>query len=231
MNMKRTPSSMAAFAVSKLHARMAASSPPSHRDILQKFIEASQTHPDTLNTPGITGLLKSTVSGAGDTTATTVAATIYFLLKHQPSLDKLLAELNGVSDRPKYSETSKLRYLNAVIKESMRCFPLATWPIERRVPAGGVTLDDVFLPEGTSVGCQPSVVHRDQTVFGEHTECFIPDRWLDKSEEQLRLMDKAHLGFGKGKRLCLGQHIAVMQLKKLIPMLVMRFKVGLHSCQ
>ena len=52
----------------------------------------------------------------------------------------------------------------------MRCFPSATWPIERNVPAGGITLDNMFLPEGTRVGCQPSVVHQDQTVFGEHTE-------------------------------------------------------------
>lgn len=230
LNMKRTPSSMAAFAFSKLRARMAASTPPPQRDILQKFIEASQTHPKTLDTAGITGLLMSTISGAGDTTAATVAATIYFLLKTPAALDKLLSELHGsgVSNRPQYSETSKLPYLNAVIRESMRCFPSATWPIERKVPAGGITLDEIFLPEGTSVGCQPSVVHRDQTVFGEHTERFHPDRWLHKSDEQLRLMDRAHLGFGKGKRLCLGQHIAIMQLKKLIPMLIMKFKVRDH---
>lgn len=93
-------------------------------------------------------------------------------------------------------------YLNAVIRESMRCFPSTTWPRERKVPAGGLKLNDVFLPEGTSVGCQPSVVHRDHTVFGEYTERFIPDRWLDKDEEQLRLMDnRAHLGLGKGKSL------------------------------
>jgi hypothetical protein len=55
-------------------------------------------------------------------------------------------------------------------------------------------------------------------------------RWLDKSEGQLQLMDREHLGFGKGIRLCLGQHIAGMQLKKFIPMLVMRFRVGVHTC-
>jgi cytochrome P450 len=227
LNMKRTPSGMAAFAFSKLRARMVASTPPPQRDILQKFIEASQTHPDTLDTPGIIGLLMFTISGAGDTTATTMAATIYFLLKNPAVLNKLLAELSAsdTSDRPMYSETSKLHYLNAVIRESMRCFPSATWPIERKVPVGGVTLHGMHLPEGTSVGCQPSVVHQDRSVFGEHTERFIPERWLNKSDDELRRMDRAHLGFGKGKRLCLGQHIAVMQIKKLVPMLVIKFKV------
>ena len=42
--------------------------------LVQKFIEVSQTNPDTLDTldtPGIPGSLMSTISGAGDTTATT----------------------------------------------------------------------------------------------------------------------------------------------------------------
>jgi cytochrome P450 len=72
-------------------------------------------------------------------------------------------------------------------------------------------------------------MHRNHRVFGEYTERFIPKRWLDKSDEQLRPMDRVHLGFGKGKGLCLGQHIAIMQLKKLIPILVVRFKVRDHS--
>jgi len=150
-----------------------------------------------------------------------------YLIKTPSALDKLLSELSsaGISDRPKYSDTGKLPYLNAVIKESMRCFPTPTWPIERKVPTRGVTIDGIFLPKGTSVGCQPSVVHQDQAVFGEHTERFNPDRWLNKSDAELRLMDRAHLRFGKGKRLCLGQHIAVLQMKKLIPMLFMRFNV------
>lgn len=128
LNMSRTPSAIAAFAFSKLRARLAASTPPPQRDIIQKFIEASQNHPDILDTAGITGLLTTMISGAGDTTATTITATIYFLLKSPPALDTLLADLNdsGVCDRPKYSETSKLHYLNAVIWKSMRCFPSTT---------------------------------------------------------------------------------------------------------
>jgi hypothetical protein len=41
LNMKRTPSHMATFALSKLRARMVASTPLPQRDVIQKFIEAS----------------------------------------------------------------------------------------------------------------------------------------------------------------------------------------------
>ena len=46
---------MAAFAFSKLRARMSTSTPPPQPDVLQKFIEASRANPDVLNTAGITG--------------------------------------------------------------------------------------------------------------------------------------------------------------------------------
>ena len=35
------------------------------------------------------------------------------------------------------------------------------------------------------------------------------------------------MGFSKGRRVCLGQNIAVMQMKKVIPMLVLNFNIEL----
>ena len=40
-------------------------------------------------------------------------------------------------------------------------------------------------------------------------------------------MESSHLGFSRGRRVCLGQNIAVMQMKKVIPMLVMNFEIVL----
>ena len=227
---KRNPSSMAALAANKLKTRMSTAEKLDERDILQKFIDASLERPDILDPTSIIGLLMSSISGAGDTTATTVAATLYFLLQNPAAKTKLVAELGGTSmDKiPAYSSTSNLPYLNAVIKESMRLFPTATFPIERRVPAGGMTLAGTFLPGGTTVGRLPSVLHKDRSVYGEDVQTFRPDRWLGNNEEQLRLMERTHLGFGKGKRVCLGQHIAIMQMKKLVPMLLMNFEASTH---
>jgi cytochrome P450 len=85
LNIIRTPSAMAAFAFSKLCARLAASTPPPQRDVIQEFIEASQNYPDTLDTTGITDLFMSMISGAGDTTATAIVAAIYLLLERPPA--------------------------------------------------------------------------------------------------------------------------------------------------
>lgn len=71
---------------------------------------------------------------ADDTTATTVAAIIYNLAKNLPVLDKFLSELRtaDISDRPRYAETIKLPYLNAIVEDSMRRFPAATLPMRAK---------------------------------------------------------------------------------------------------
>jgi cytochrome P450 len=65
-------------------------------------------------------------------------------------------------------------------------------------------------------------------VFGDDVEVFRPERWLIEDREQLRVMEAAHMGFSRGRRNCLGQNIALLQIKKLIPTLLMKFKVSLN---
>lgn len=235
MRMSRTPSSMAATAVAHLKARMGtdagveagASGQPA--DLLARFIEASQAHPDVLDTPGVVGMLMSTISGAGDTTATAVTAVAYLLMKNRSVLAKLRQELGsaGLSKPvPRFSEVSKLPYLHAVIREGMRVVPSSTWPIERRVPAGGVNVAGVHIPEGTSVGTMVMATHLSPAVFGDDAHEFRPERWLTGNAEELRRMDGAFMGFSRGKRVCLGQHIAILQMKKVLSALVREFEVS-----
>ncbi|KAI1097415.1 cytochrome P450 [Jackrogersella minutella] len=104
---------------------------------------------------------------------------------------------------PEFSQVSKLPYLNSVIKER------------------GVAIAGMFFPEGTSIDC-----HRVE-IYGEDANVYRPERWLTSNREKLRQMEAAHMGFSRGRRSCLGQNIAVMQMKKVIPALVMKFKFHL----
>ncbi|RYP64512.1 hypothetical protein DL769_006650 [Monosporascus sp. CRB-8-3] len=229
MRQKRAPSSMAAAALAKLKARSDRSKGEAADTLLQRFLEANKDHPETLDMTGVIGMLMSTISGAGDTTATTVTAALFNLLRNPNSLRKLEDELSqaNLPEIPDFALVNKLPYLNAVIKESMRVFPTVTWPMERLVPAGGVTIAGMFFPEGVSVGCLPSAIHRNVKIFGEDAHSYRPERWLTSDHERLKQMEAAHMGFSRGRRNCLGQNIAVMQMKKVIPALVMKFKLSL----
>ncbi|KAE8451331.1 hypothetical protein EG329_003960 [Mollisiaceae sp. DMI_Dod_QoI] len=229
MRVKRAPSSMAAKAVALLKSRASGAVDASQRDLLQRFMLASHDSPETLDMTGVVGLLMSTISGAGDTTATTMTAWLYNLMKNPTVMRKLISEIEAanLSIPPSFSKVNKLPYLNAVLKESMRIYPTPTFPMERKVPSGGVTIAGMFFPEGTTVGCMPSAIHMNPSVFGNDAEVFRPERWLEADEDTLRSMEAAHLGFSRGRRACLGQHIAIMQMKKVISSLLMTFDLRL----
>ena len=78
-----------------------------------------------------------------------------------------------------------------MIKEALRIHPAVGFQLERVTPKGGITLCQTYLPEGTIVGMNAWVLHRDKQVFGDDVETFRPERWLDASEEQLRLMNRS----------------------------------------
>ncbi|KAK4910659.1 hypothetical protein LTR49_020694 [Elasticomyces elasticus] len=233
LRMKRAPSSMAASAVTKMKERMGRPSDFSRApDLLSRFLESSKTNPEVLDTAGIVGMLMSTISGAGDTTATSTTAILYYLLKHRDKLAKIRAELvaaNVNKSLPSNLEVSKLPYLHATIRESMRLFPTVNWPIERKAPIGGAVIAGTHFPEGTSVGCMPAALHLNPAVFGEDAREYRPERWLLADPETLRKMESSHMGLSRGRRVCLGQHIAMMQMKKVVAAMVLNFDMSLKD--
>lgn len=55
-----------------------------------------------------------------------------------------------ISESLTFSDTQKMPYLQAVIKEAIRVHPAAGLPLQRVVPKGGVKLAGQFFPEGVS---------------------------------------------------------------------------------
>ena len=224
----------AQMANQKLRNRLATEKSGSGRyaDLLQKYIDAGEKHKDTVKPEIVQRMVSSTISAGFDTTAFTMTAMIYYLLKNPETLPKLQQELESgvargqLSNPPKYAETANLRYLSAVLKEAMRCYPFLAVLLERVVPAGGALVAGTWLPGGAVVGCHPVLVHEDRNCFGEDADVFRPERWLTDDTEKLIAMERASLGFGSGKRACLGRHIAELEIKKVIPALLLRFKVS-----
>jgi cytochrome P450 len=209
-----------------------------HHDLLQKYLDGQAKYPETISDTNVIGLVVSSIAAGADTTATTLTATMFFLMKHPSVRSKLEREIRGLlpcttidgtSKPPRASEVLQLPYLDAVIKESMRLFPIIVSGLDRIVPAGGRTIAGTFLPAGTVVACHPESLHRDRDLFGADAQVFNPNRWLDADKERSSKMNQAFLGFGKGKRICPGRHIALLEMKKVIPLLLSTFEVCQRS--
>lgn len=131
-----------------------------------------------------------------DTTAITLRSIFFYLLKNPRAYENAVAEVQNMhyeSDLVTYPESLQLLYIQACIKEGLRMQPAVGMLMERLVPKGGVTLDGVHLPAGTIVGINPWVTARDINVYGPDAQQFRPERWLEASPEQLKLMERNFL--------------------------------------
>ncbi|EXJ82168.1 hypothetical protein A1O1_08237 [Capronia coronata CBS 617.96] len=230
---KKTNSALARVGLEKMQTRPILPSQSEQKDLMQKFLEGQAKHPDLVSNDEILGIIMSTIGAGADTTAGTLTYTIYLLCQNPEAMKKLQEELHQaletgtMSYPPKWMEVNRLPYLEAVLKESMRIMPIAAWGLDRVVPKGGTTICGQYIPGGAVVGCQIDATMRDKGVYGDDSDTFRPERWLDATETQKRRMDRAFIAFSAGKRICMGIHIAWLELKKALPLLVMNFDMSL----
>lgn len=169
---------------------------------LSKFFAKHLNKPDEFTRAHIaSGCLLNIVAGA-ETTAIALSATLYYLLKNQNSLRKVLEELSQaeqaglLSEKPTFKESQELPYLQLVIKETLRMHPLGGLPLERVVPQGGATIKGQYFPQGTTVGVSMWLEHFNTDVFGEDASEFSPERWLTEDTERLKLMNRHWIAVG-----------------------------------
>ena len=118
----------------------------------------------------------------------------------------------------------QLPYLDACLQESQRLHPAVGLSLERVAPKEGIKLPNgPFIEEGTIIGMNSWIVHKDQNIYGEDAGVFKPERWLpDKGESKQafearkRAMKDTDLTFSTGDRACLGKWVAVVEIYKVI---------------
>lgn len=168
-----------------------------------------------------------TIFAAGHETTALVLTYAFFLLTHNPAAAAALAaELTAVlaGRAPTIHDLPALRYTEAVVLESMRCYPPA-WAIGREA-VRDTTLSGYPIPRGTQLWMSPWVMHRDPQTFPQ-PERFLPERWLDGL--QRRLPRFAYLPFGGGPRLCIGNAFAMTEATLLIATIARRYFLRAES--
>jgi Cytochrome P450 len=158
----------------------------------------------------------------GETVATFLAATTFYLLRNDAVYQKLKAEIRGQFNT--YAEITcataqSLPYLQAVISEGLRIYPPGSQGFPRVSP--GVSIDGTWVPAGVgrlSHGNSPqnadhlyvlqaevytsawTVTHDEANFHDPHT--FKPERWIDPDCADIK---EASQPFSLGTRACLGR--------------------------
>jgi len=105
---------------------------------------------------------------------------------------------------PELRPVDKLRYLDAVIKETLRIYPAIPMSELRTAPPKGSEIYGYEIPAGTMCSPQPYTENRDHQVFPD-PEKFYPERWMiDPESEQYKLMNRTMWSFSSGGRMCIG---------------------------
>ncbi|KAL3459232.1 cytochrome P450 [Aspergillus heterothallicus] len=128
------------------------------------------------------------------------------------------SDVDGVEETP----LDRLPYLDAVVKEALRCAPPIPMSFPRYVPSGGKSIDGHFLPEKTIVSCQPYTVHRLDTGIFPDPDRFNPDRWMEEKGAAER--NRLFFAFSTGGRGCTGRNLAMVEMKILLREVYERFR-------
>ncbi|KAL3255192.1 hypothetical protein ABHI18_008399 [Aspergillus niger] len=201
---------------------------PPNKDFLARFLETQKLNPKLPPWVSTAWTFSNVIAGSDSVGTVMKTAICEFALSTNQSLERLQRELDGANltrPYPQWSEVRDLPYLDACIQEAARLHPPFALPLERIVPRGGVTVLGHYLPEGTLVGGNPYVVNRHEATFGPDVEAWKPERWLNAEDDHKRLLEQSLLTFGAGRRVCLGRHIGIFELKKLLPFLILNYKV------
>lgn len=177
------------------------------------------------------------VFAGADSTAASLTAILYYLLKTPDKLARLRADLDAQvysrlpeGETPTFATLSRVPYLDACVKEAMRRFAVIRFTPERVSPSpGGTHIAGHHVPAGVVVGANPWALHNNKDVFGEDVDAFRPERWLEPeaSPERYREMSGTLMLFGHGKYSCIGQNISLMEMFKFVPEVVRRLDLGL----
>ncbi|KAI0107469.1 cytochrome P450 [Nemania sp. FL0031] len=121
----------------------------------------------------------------------------------------------------------RMRYINAVIKETLRLHPPAG---TARMTGNGFTVvtgtGEEYLVDGTVMYPAPSIIHRDPNVYGDTADVWIPERWLGETA----IPPSAWRPFERGPRNCIGLELANLESRVIIAIVARKYdfiKTGL----
>jgi len=127
-------------------------------------------------------------------------------------------ELAGAPPGP--DDLARLPWLQATLKEALRLYPPTTALMTRRCTAP-LRVGDHTLPAGTLARVTIWSLQRDARWF-EAPDAFRPERFLPEAPPPPR---GAYLPFGLGPRVCIGQHLAQLEMGMAAAMALQRLQL------
>ncbi|KAL0446101.1 UNVERIFIED_CONTAM: Flavonoid 3'-monooxygenase [Sesamum latifolium] len=149
------------------------------------------------------------------------------LLNHKEKLHKVqkeLSDLIGLSTVVEESHLPKLRYLDAVVKETLRLHPAVPLLLPRR-PSQSCVVGGYTIPKHATVFLNMWSIQRDPNLWDNPLE-FNPERFLNGTDQEWDFHGNnfQYCPFGSGRRVCAGVALAERTLMYILASLLHSFE-------
>ncbi|KAJ7196533.1 cytochrome P450 [Mycena pura] len=196
----------------------------------RRLASASEKLSDTQILDNVCCFLSSPMVGH-ETTAGSLAFTLWELARHPEIQNRLRAEILAHGRDLSYEEIQKLEYLDAVVREGLRIHPASPQterlilqddviPLTTAIPGIG---DSVRVKKGQVIHIPFIPMNTNPSVWGPSGAVFDPSRWLtvrDPAAPALPHGWSGMLTFCDGPRSCLGLRLAVLEFKIILATIV-----------
>jgi enediyne biosynthesis protein E7 len=194
-----------------------------HRDkTLLRMLEEAEADPTfpEFDRQQVIDEMKQYLWAGTETTALTLAWSLYLLSQHPEALERIRAEARAVCGErdPQWNEIQQLSYTRMVIQETMRLFP-PIWALIR-IAADDDEIEGHKIKAGDKIVILAYVMHHSPRYWDE-PEKFEPERFApERSKKRVKY---SYLPFAAGKRACIGGALSQIENTLALVQLLRRF--------
>ncbi|KAJ8718253.1 hypothetical protein PYW08_002490 [Mythimna loreyi] len=166
------------------------------------------------------------LQGGYDTSSTSLLYAAYELAHHPEIQQTLYEELKQAKEALGSKEfdaesLATLPYLDAVIKETLRKYPIMGW-LDRLALKDYKVNDQLTIPANTVVYVNAVGIQRDSKYFPE-PEVFRPERFLPENAQSI--VPYSYMPFGEGPRMCIGKRIGQNTVRYGLAAVILNFEL------
>ncbi|XP_059103286.1 cytochrome P450 2D3-like isoform X2 [Peromyscus eremicus] len=204
------------------------------RDLTDAFlaeVEKAKGNPESSFNDANLRLVVSDLFDAGMvTTSVTLAWALLLMILHpdvQCRVHQEIDEVIGQGRRPEMADQTSMPYTNAVIHEVQRFADIVPMNIPH-MTSRDIEVQGFLIPKGTTLIPNLSSVLKDETVWEKPLQ-FHPEHFLDAQGRFVK--HEAFMPFSAGRRACLGEPLARMELFLFFTCLLQRFSFSVPDGQ
>uniref|UniRef100_A0A452DK26 Cytochrome P450 n=1 Tax=Capra hircus TaxID=9925 RepID=A0A452DK26_CAPHI len=206
--------------------------PPRHLidAFLDEVKEAKGNPESSFNDENLRLVVTDLFSAGMVTTSTTLAWALLLMILHpdvQRRVQQEIDEVIGKVRRPEMGDQALMPFTVAVVHEVQRFADIIPLGLPH-MTSRDIEVQGFYVPKGTTLITNLSSVLKDETIW-EKPFCFHPEHFLDAQGRFVK--QEAFIPFSAGRRACLGEPLARMELFLFFTSLLQHFSFSVPAGQ